>query len=261
MDLEHGAAEQHHPGVPRFGGMTVPDPEFAADDGSPDPAVAAALAGWAAGTAYDADVVSALTGSRLIVPLVAVLDSLDEDAAAPGPGEKDSHMASVSMVAPDGRRGLLAFTSVAAMAAWDPQARGIPSPAEKVAAAALEEGADAVLLDLAGPERHALTGVPLAALAHGVALPDPYDDPEARAAVVGVLESVPGVVRADLQPAPEGPQGRLADLLLLVATDPGLDAAAAEEVAGALTAALVADPVLARRCPAGVAVAALPPRP
>ena len=40
MDLEHGAAEQHHPGVPRFGGMTVPDPEFAADDGSPDPAKA-----------------------------------------------------------------------------------------------------------------------------------------------------------------------------------------------------------------------------
>lgn len=260
MDLEHGAAEQHRAGVPRFGGMTVPDPEFAADDGSPDPAVTAALAGWAAGTAYDADVVAALAGSRLMVPLVAVLDPLDEDAAVPGPGEKDSHMASVSMVAPDGRRGLLAFTSVAAMAAWDPQARGIPSRAEKVAAAALEEGADAVLLDLGGPVRHALTGVPLAALAQGVALPDPYDDPEARAAVVGVLESVPGVVRAHLQPSPEGPQGRLADLLLLVATDPGLDAAAAEAVTGALAAALVADPVLARRCPAGVAVATLPRR-
>ena len=260
MDLEHGAAEQHRPGEPRFGGLTVPDPEFAADDGSPDPAVAAALAGWSEGSAYDADVVAALTGSRLMVPLVAVLDSVDEDGPGPGPGEKDSHMASVSMVAPDGRRGLLAFTSVAAMAAWDPQARGIPSRAEKVAAAALEEGADAVLLDLGGPVRHALTGVPLAALARGVALPDPYDDPEARSAVVGVLETVPGVVRADLQPGPEGPDARLADLLLLVETDPALDEGAAAAVADALARALVADPVLSRRCPAGVAVGALPPR-
>ena len=257
MDLEHGAAEQNHPGLPRFGGMTVPDPEFADDDGSPDPDVTAALVGWAEGTAYDADVVAALTGSRLMVPLVAVLDSLDDDGPAPGPGEKDSHMASVSMVAPDGRRGLLAFTSVAAMAAWDPAARGIPSRAEKVAAAALEEGADAVLLDLGGPVRHALSGVPLAALAAGVGLPDPYDDPEARAAVVGVLESVPGVVRADLRPGADGPQGRVADLLLLVETDPALDAAA---TADALARALVSDPVLRHRCPAGVAVGALPPR-
>lgn len=254
MDLEHGAAEEHRPGVARFGGLTVPDPEFADDDGSPDPAVAEALAGWAAGTAYDADVVAALAGSRLMVPLVAVLDSVDDDGPGPGPGEKDSHMASVSMVAPDGRRGLLAFTSVAAMAAWDPAARGIPSRAEKVAAAALEEGADAVLLDLGGPVRHALTGVPLTALAHGVPVPDPYDDPEVRAAVVAVLEAAAGIARADLRPAPDGPGGRLADLLLLVATDPEVDRAAAAE---ALAEALAADPVLARRCPHGVAVGAL----
>lgn len=255
MDLDHGAAEEHRPGVPRFGGMSVPDPEFAADDGSADPAVAAALAGWAEGTAYDADVVGALTGSRLMVPLVAVLDSVD-DGPGPGPGEKDSHLASVSMVAPDGRRGLLAFTSVAAMSAWDPAARGIPSRAEKVAAAALEEGADAVLLDLGGPVRHALTGAPLTALAHGVALPEPYEDPDVRAAVVGVLEDSDGVVRADLRPAPHGPEGRVADLLLLVEADPAVDAAA---VADALARALVADPVLSRRCPLGVAVGSLPP--
>ncbi|MFN8147991.1 MAG: SseB family protein [Candidatus Nanopelagicales bacterium] len=255
MSHEHGAAEKHRPGEPRFGGMTVPDPAFADDDGSPDPAVAAALAGWAQGTAYDADVVAALRDARLMVPLVAVLDSVDEQA--PGPGEKDSHMASVSMVAPDGRRGLLAFTSVAAMAAWDPDARGIPSRADKVAAAALEEGADAVLLDLGGPVRHALTGSPLGCLAHGAPMPDAYDDPDVHAAVRGVLDRAEGVVRADLRPAPEGPQGRLGDLLLLVEPDPRADAAA---VADGVARALVADPVLAHRCPLGVAVGALSPR-
>ncbi|HET7900347.1 MAG TPA: SseB family protein [Candidatus Nanopelagicales bacterium] len=256
MDLEHGAAEQQRPGAPRFGGMTVPDPEFAGDDGSSVPAVAAALAAYDQGSAGDAELLAVLAGSRVMVPLVAVLDSLDEQVAAPGPGEKDSHLASVSMVAPDGRRGLLAFTSVDAMAAWDPAARGIPSRIEKVAAAALEEGADAVLLDVGGPVRHALVGVPLTALAHGVALPEPYDDPEVRAAVVAVLESVPGVVRADLRPPGAEPAAVDADLVLLVEPDPTLDPAAVGQV---LARALAAEALLARRCPRGVAVGVVPP--
>lgn len=259
MDLEHGAAEHHVPGHLRFGGMTVPEPEFADDDGSADPALAAVLEAYAGGEAYDVDLVVALRGRRLMVPLLAVLDEAEDHAHGDGPplpGEKDSHMASVSLVSPDGRRGLLAFTSVAAMAAWDPAARGIPSTAEKVAAAALEEGADAVLLDLGGPVRLALTGVPLLAIASGQDLPAPVDDPDVRQAVVRLLESCDGVVRADLQPGPEGPDGAVAaDLLLLVAPAGGQDAA---DVAGSVAQAVAADPLLARRCPRGVAVAVLP---
>ncbi len=136
----HGAGEQQRPGEQRFGGMAIPEPEFADDDGSPDPALAEALALHALGEARLSDVVRVLHGKRLMAPLMAVLDSVEDDvvAGAPGPGEKDSHMATVSLVSPDGRRGLLAFTSVGSMAAWDPAARGIPASAARVAGAALE---------------------------------------------------------------------------------------------------------------------------
>jgi hypothetical protein len=252
VDLEHGAAEHLVPGRPRFGGLHVPEPEFADDDGSADPHLAHVLAEQAAGRASDRDVVDALRGARLMTPLVAVLDESD---GAPLPGEKDSHMASVSMVAADGRRGLLAFTSVAAMAAWDPTARGIPALVTKVAAAALEEGAVAVLLDVGGPVRYALLGSALQAVLAEVDLPLPFDDPDVRAAVVEVLESVPGLVRADLQPAPAGPDGDLADLLLLVEAVPDADA---EGAVDALAEALGRSPLLLARCPRGVAVGLLP---
>lgn len=252
MDLEHGAAEHLVPGQLRFGGLHVPSPEFAADDGSPDPRLAEVLASYERGDVSDREVVAALLGTRLMTPLVAVLDESD---GQPQPGEKDSHMASVSMVAADGRRGLLAFTSVAAMAAWDPAARGIPALASKVAAAALEEGAVAVLLDVSGPVRYALIGSALQAVLADVVLPVPFDDPDVRAAVVEVLESVPGLVRADLQPAPVGPAGDLADLLLLV--EPAADTDA-DQVADALAEALGRKSLLLARCPRGVAVGLLP---
>ena len=252
MDLEHGAAEHLVAGKQRFGGLHVPEPEFADDDGSADPALAAVLAASDRGEVSDREVVVALRGTRLMTPLVAVLDESDGESM---PGEKDSHMASVSMVAADGRRGLLAFTSVAAMAAWDPTARGIPALVTKVAAAALEEGAVAVLLDVGGPVRYALLGSALQAVLAEVDLPLPFDDPDVRAAVVEVLESVPGLVRADLQPAPAGPDGDLADLLLLV--EPAADADS-ERVADSLAEALGRKSVLQARCARGVAVGLLP---
>jgi hypothetical protein len=252
VDLEHGAAERLVPWQQRFGGLHVPAPEFADDDGSPDPRLAEVLVAYDRGDVSDREVVAALRGTRLMTPLVAVLDQSD---GAPLPGEKDSHMASVSMVAADGRRGLLAFTSVAAMASWDPAARGIPALSSTVAAAALDEGAVAVLVDVSGPVRYALLGSALQAVLADVDLPVPFDDPDVRAAVVEVLESVPGLVRADLQPAPAGPTGDLADLLLLVEPAPDADA---DQVADVLAEALGRKDLLLARCPRGVAVGLLP---
>ena len=248
----HGAAEKHLPGHLRFGGLDLPEPEFADDDGSADPHLAEVLAAYERGEVWDREVVDALRGLRLMAPLVSVLDEGDGE---PLPGEKDSHMASVSMVAEDGRRGLLAFTSVTAMAQWDPAARGIPSHAAKVAAAAREEGAVAVLLDVAGPVRYALLGSALQAVLDDTELPAAYDDPDVRSAIVDVLESVEGLVRADLQPAPIGPSGGLADLLLVVSVAEGDDE---DAVASALAESLGRTELLHVRCPRGVAVGVLP---
>jgi hypothetical protein len=133
---------------------------FAGDDGSADPGLRAALAAHAERAGTKDAVLAALAGARLLVPIVAVLDEVDESG-----GDKSSHMASVSLVQRDGRRGLLAFTGMDSLAAWDASARPVPASAVDVAAAAVVEGAQGVLIDIAGPARFALDGVDLADLA------------------------------------------------------------------------------------------------
>ena len=89
----------------RFEGANVPEPEFAGDDGSPDPALddrargVRRRGGPVAGTSL-----AALCGARLMTPLVAVLDEAEVDGAG-RQVEKSSHLATVSLVVPDGRRG------------------------------------------------------------------------------------------------------------------------------------------------------------
>lgn len=140
-------------------GRSIETPDaFAGDDGRADPR-------W--GSAYaDPVSVEALlrSGVRLLVPIVSVLDEVDAQSGA----DKSSHMASVSLVQSDGRRGLLAFTGIEALTRWDPAARPVPVTSHQVAAAALEEGADGVLVDIAGPVRFAIDGEFLAELARGV---------------------------------------------------------------------------------------------
>lgn len=134
---------------------------FAGDTGSADPRLASAMRACAAGERSVDDVIDLLcSGARLLVPIVAVLDEMGEDGE-----EKASHMASVSLVQADGRRGLLAFTSLDSLRAWDPDARPVAAAAPDVAAAAEEEGAQGVLIDIAGPIRLALDGVHLARVA------------------------------------------------------------------------------------------------
>lgn len=140
-------------------GRRIETPDaFAGDDGRADPRWEPAYA--------DPVAVEALlrSGVRLLVPIVSVLDEVDAQTGA----DKSSHMASVSLVQPDGRRGLLAFTGTESLARWDPVARPVPVTSHQVAAAALEEGADGVLVDIAGPVRFAIDGEFLAELARGV---------------------------------------------------------------------------------------------
>lgn len=145
---------------------SIPDPGFADDDGTADPAVAAALAAYHAGTTEYVAVLAALQASRLLVPVVAVLGEMEvgEDGLA---RDKTSDMAAVLIARPDGRRGLLAFTSAATLAAWNPEARPVPVATATAAQAALQEGADALVVDIAGPVRFPVEGEDLQGLAAG----------------------------------------------------------------------------------------------
>ena len=73
--------------------------------------------------------VDALAHGRLLVAVSAVLEDTDESGE-----EKSSHMAVVSMINAAGEKGLLAFTGVDSMTAWDPAARPVLSPSRRGAA-------------------------------------------------------------------------------------------------------------------------------
>ena len=123
------------------------------DTGAADAALTAALTAYAADPAREPEVLDALAEARLLVPVVAVLGE-----AETGPDglvhDKSSDMAAVLIRGPDGRLALLAFTGLEPMQRWDPDARPVPVPARTAALAALQDGAEALLIDLAGPVRY-----------------------------------------------------------------------------------------------------------
>ena len=126
---------------------------FAHDDGAPDLGIRQA-------SGIDA-LLDAVAGGRLLVALVA---STPGAKATVGP-EKSSEMSVVSMVAEDGRTGLLVFSGVDALNRWDPDARPVPVAGPEAAQAALAQGCEAMILDVAGPRRQVLTEADVVALA------------------------------------------------------------------------------------------------
>ncbi|GAA5153465.1 hypothetical protein GCM10023340_35560 [Nocardioides marinquilinus] len=140
-------------------------PAFPDDTGDADAALGAALAAHAAGAtaATLAAVLAALRDARVLVPVVAVAGEVDAVTGA----DKTSDMAAVLVESAGGQRGLLAFTSTASLAAWDPAARPVPVTAPTAALAAVQEDAAALVVDLAGPARFVVTGPHLLGLADG----------------------------------------------------------------------------------------------
>ncbi len=128
-----------HERAPASGrGPQLASPQFPGDDGTVDPVLAAAFGDAVA-------VLQALPDVRVFVPIIALLGEVPAD------GDKNADMAAVLMTGADGRQALLAFSSVAAMGVWDPQARPVPVLGRGAALATLDEGATAILLDLGNP--------------------------------------------------------------------------------------------------------------
>ena len=125
---------------------------FDDDDGARRP-----RAGWPRSTEVharpsaesDALLVRTAAAARWLVPVVAVLDE-EDDGAHGHTVDKRTDMALVTLTGPDGRRALPVFTSVAALAAWDADARPVPVTAARAAQAAVAEGCHVAVVDLGG---------------------------------------------------------------------------------------------------------------
>ena len=159
------AATMNEPGDGR---RLVSPGRFTADDGSSDPDICAALS-----APVDHERLrDAVRAGRLIVAIVASPADTGESGDAGGSGESGgSQMSVVSMVAADGRRGLLAFTGLDAMHRWNPHARPVPVSGPEVAQAALDDGCEAVVIDVAGPSSAVVAEPDLVELANR----DPLD--------------------------------------------------------------------------------------
>ena len=122
------------------------------DAGEADETLAAALAAYADDEVWEPEVLAALGDARLLVPVVAALGEA-ETGANGLVHDKSADLATVLMRGADGRLALLAFTSLETMRRWDPDARPVPVSASVAARAALQDGATALLIDVAGPVR------------------------------------------------------------------------------------------------------------
>jgi hypothetical protein len=158
--LQHGTIDRMS--EPR----RIPDPGFAGDEGGADPALRAALAAYAGDPDRHLEVFAALQGARLLVPVVAVLGEVEVDAAGHA-HDKTSDMATALLTGRDGRQALLAFSSLETLAAWRDDARPVPVTASSAARSAVEDGAAALVVDVAGPTTYAVEGDLLDGLSRG----------------------------------------------------------------------------------------------
>lgn len=233
----------------------IPDPGFAGDDGSADQRLSQTLAAWQEDRSTEPDVLSALATARLLVPVVAILGE-----AETGPDglrrDKSSDMAVPTLTASGGRRALPAFTSTESLARWRADARPVAVPLHQALRAVVHEGADTLVLDLAGPVAYQLSGAALRALAQGrTAVTDPLRDTEVAEALRAVLRAEPAVRAATLSAGGDA-DGVLA--LQLVHEEGPAGDAAAKEAANRVATALAGDETLRERLVRGLDLALLP---
>ncbi|MFD5468029.1 SseB family protein [Kitasatospora sp. NPDC127059] len=236
---------------PAFAGKSIPNPGFSDDDGTADRALAEALARWSQDRAVEPEVLAALTPTRLMVPIVAILGEVEVDEHGHR-HDKSSDMAVPVLEAPDGRRALPAFTSLEALTRWRADARPAPTAAPQAAMVAFSERADTLLIDPAGPVPFLLSGARLRALAENRPYLPPVRDPEVREAVRVLLAAEPQVLSGLLAPSEDS------DGVLAVVFDPALDQRGLQEAAQRVGRAVAGDPVLRVRLDRGLDLAVLP---
>ena len=136
---------------------------YAGDRGEPDAAVRALLAVAGENRESYLRAIVALCTARFLLPIVAV----GEDGGAGPDPERHAEMRSIQLASPDGTTGLPVFTGLDALSGWKSDARPVPCRLDEVAATAAEQGAAAILIDVAGPHPFVIEAALIAELARG----------------------------------------------------------------------------------------------
>lgn len=230
-------------GVP-WEGRHFEHTESSDDDGSAPEKLIEAIRRFHASDLGESDVLDALRDSRLLIPLVAVLG---EDGVNEHGHDKSQELSIVTVEGPDGRTVLPAFTSVDAMARWNPQARPVPATAGRVALAAASENTDLVVVDATSDTEFVVRRPALWALAQSLPWTPSYADTDVLTAFMDAAAPEPAV--AAVQLAPGDPGSRLAgpELVVQLTLAPGLDRDALDAVLARLQERWAASEVIAER--------------
>lgn len=235
-------------------GRTFEPNHAADDDGSAPEHLLEALRRFRARELGEVEVVDAIRSARLLIPLVAHLGEADDH----GHGhehegvnglriDKSQELAIVTVTGPDGRTVLPAFTSVDAMRSWNPEARPIPAGAVRVAAAAVHEGTDLVVVDPTSETEFVLRRPTILAIAQGIVWAPSHQDPAVLAAFVEGLEGEPAIGSIELVPG--DPDARLAgpELIVRLELAPGLTRERLDELLGRVQLRWSSSQVIASR--------------
>ena len=205
-------------GVP-WKGRSFDENPWAEDDGETPEVIARALA---ATPFVKMGFVESLRGQRLLVPLIA---EIGESGIGPhGQAvDKSADLAIVAVSTPDDRTAIPAFTSVADMLSWKPEARPVPVSINKLCVATVGEGHTRVIINPATHAR-ALRRTELAALAQDLERIDAVSGPEVKQVIAHAVKGVRDVVMAGVSAG--DPEARLVaeEIIIEVGMRPGLTA-------------------------------------
>ena len=173
--------------------------QFPEDDGSADPTLFRALTAWRAEQAGEEQVVGALGGVRVFVPVVAQVSSshITEDGLV---SDKEADMALVTLRAADGRTALPVFTSTRALERWNASARPVATDIRRAALSAVQDGSSLLVLDPGADPAFVVRRPALWAVAQGRAWTPSYRDLTVDDAVTRAAVGLPGVVSAMAAP-------------------------------------------------------------
>jgi hypothetical protein len=210
------------------------------DDGSADPALLAALTEGGEGMRDQIAVVEAYRGARLLIPLVA--EKGDHGVGVHGlEVDKTQELSIVTVLAPDGRKVLPVFTSVAAMSRWDAAARPVPADGIRTALAAADDDTDLIVIDPASETEFVLRRPAVWAIAQGHPWEPSFASPEVFAGLQQSIGQELAVI--DLAVESGDPSARLRGPELVVRLElmPGLDQAELDAVLQRLAKRWAAD--------------------
>jgi SseB protein N-terminal domain len=232
-------------GTPWAGRHFEPN-ESANDDGSAPKQLIEAIRRFRAHEVGQADVVDAVRGSRLLVPLIAELGESGHNQDGQFI-DKSQELSIVTVAGPDGRTVLPAFSSVDAMNKWNPAARPIPADAVRVALAAASEQTDIVVLDATSETEFVIRRPALWAIAQSRPWTPSFLDDIVHHEFTAAAAGEPSVKSVSL--APGDPEALYAgpELMLVLELVEGLSSTELEEIIGRMSVLWGQSTVIAER--------------